>query len=231
MLPLYGMGVSRYPESCRMTLNKYISQSSEIFCFGRKLGHLALGLSLAVAMMATSGAGQSNTPNGQTSKGENNYGSSLAREIHRQIQALPFYSVFDSIIFSLDGRRVTLSGQVLRPTLKRHAEATIKSLEDVDTVIDEIEVLPNSPTDDELRRAIYRAIFEDPALAPYAVQTVPSIHIIVKSGNVALEGTVKSAADKNLTAIRAGGVANVGGVKNDLTIQPSHGAADSPHVR
>jgi hyperosmotically inducible periplasmic protein len=195
------------------------------------MDHLALALPLAVAMMATSGAGQSHTPNGQTSKGENNSGSSLAREIHHQIQALPFYSVFDSITFSLDGKRVTLLGQVLRPTLKRHAEAAIKSLEGVESVIDEIEVLPNSPGDDELRRAIYRAIFEDPALAPYAVETVPSIHIIVKSGNVALEGTVKSAADKNLTAIRAAGVANVGGVKNDLTIQSLHDAADSPHVR
>ena len=214
-----------------MTLNKCISHSREMYWLGRKLGCLALGLPLAVIIMAASGAGQSNTANRQTAKGENNYGSNLAREIHHQIQVLPFYSVFDSITFSLDGKRVTLSGQVLRPTLKRHAEATIKSLEGVDTVIDQIEVLPDSPIDDQLRRAIYRAIFEDPALAAYAVPAVPSIHIIVKNGNVALEGTVNSAADKNLAAIRAGGVANVGDVKNDLTIQLSHGAADSPPVR
>jgi len=214
-----------------MTLNKCIGHGRQIHWLGRKRGRLALALPLAVAIMAPSGAGQSNTATPQTVKGENNYGSNLAREIHHQIQALPFYSVFDSITFSLDGKRVTLSGQVLRPTLKRHAEATIKSLEGVDTVIDQIEILPDSPTDDELRRAIYRAIFEDPTLAPYAVQAVPSIHIIVKSGNVALEGTVNSAADKNLAAIRAGGVANVAGVKNDLIIQPRHGAPDSPPVR
>ena len=143
---------------------------------------------------------------------------SLAREIRHQIAALPFYSVFDSIAFTLDGKKVTLTGQVLRPMLKRHAEEAIKTLEGVDVVVDQIEVLPNSATDDELRRGIYRAVFEDPELAPYAAQASPPIHIVVKNGSVTLEGTVKSMADKNLAGMRASGVANVVGVKNNLAV-------------
>jgi hyperosmotically inducible protein len=155
---------------------------------------------------------------GQSGKNDTKSAPSLGREIRHQIAALPFYSVFDSIAFTLDGKKVTLTGQVLRPMLKRHAEEAIKSLEGVDVVVDQIEVLPNSATDDELRRGIYRAIFEDPELAPYAAQASPPIHIVVKNGSVTLEGTVKSMTDKNLAGMRASGVANVSGVKNNLNV-------------
>src|SRR5271169_3183854 len=79
---------------------------------------------------------------------------SLPREIRHQILMLPFYSVFDSIDFTLKGNIVTLTGQVLRPTLKEDAEAIIKSIEGVDTVINQIEVLPVSSADNDLRRAV-----------------------------------------------------------------------------
>lgn len=182
-------------------------------------GLAVVSLALALSMVSRPVEAQSNAPGAQAAKFENIYASRLARQIHQQLLMLPFYSVFDTITFSLDGKKVTLTGQVLRPTLRAHAEAAIKSIEGVDVVIDQIEVLPTSTTDNELRRAIYRSIFEDPALAAYAVQAVPPIHIIVKNGNVTLEGAVKSVADKNLAAVRAGSVANVAGMKNNLSVQ------------
>jgi len=63
--------------------------------------------------------------------------------------------------------------------------------------------------DDQLRRALYRAIYGEPGLSRYSIQAVPSIHIIVKNGNVTLEGAVDSEADKNLAGIRANQVPNV----------------------
>ena len=150
----------------------------------------------------------------------------LAREIRHQLGQLPFYSAFDFITFTLDGKHVTLTGQVVRPSLRKHAEEVIKSLEGVETVNDQIEVLPKSERDDELRRAIYRAIYEDPVLEGYAVQAVPSIHIIVKDGSVTLEGTVISAADKSLAAKRAGTVENIVGVKNNLKLPAGRSAAE-----
>jgi osmotically-inducible protein OsmY len=63
-------------------------------------------------------------------------------------------------------------------------------------------------------------------LAAYAVQAVPPIHIIVKNGDVTLEGRVKSVADKSLAAQRAGSVANVVAVKNNLQVQPNQNAAE-----
>lgn len=152
--------------------------------------------------------------------------SGLSREIHHQILVLPFYSVFDFIAFTLDGNKVTLSGQVARRNLKAHAEAAVKSIEGVGVVVNNIEVLPVSPADDDLRRAVYRALYEDPTLARYATQNVPPIHIIVKNANVALEGSVESLSDKNLAALRAGGVANVLSVKNNLVVHPKGIAAE-----
>jgi hyperosmotically inducible protein len=113
---------------------------------------------------------------------------------------------------------VTLYGQVTRPTLKSDAEAAVKSIEGVSSVVNNIEVLPVSPMDDQLRRAVYRAIYGEPALSRYSIQAVPSIHIIVKNGNVTLEGVVDNETDKNLAGLRANGVPNVFSVKNNLAV-------------
>jgi hyperosmotically inducible protein len=141
----------------------------------------------------------------------------FSHALRHQLLMLPYYSVFDSIDFSISGNTVTLTGQVLRPTLKADAEAAVKSLEGVGNVVNKIEVLPRSATDDELRRDVYRAIFEDPELAKYAVQPVPSIHIIVKNRAVTLAGKVDKETDIALASKEAAKVQNVAGVQNLLT--------------
>lgn len=143
----------------------------------------------------------------------------LARALRHQLLVLPYYSVFDTIDFSLSGDTVTLTGQVLRPTLKTHAEAAVKSLEGVGSVVNNIEVLPRSATDDELRREVYRVIFEDPELARYAIQAVPPIHIIVKNGAVTLVGKVDKDSDIALATKEAKKVLGVASVQNLLTVR------------
>jgi len=143
----------------------------------------------------------------------------LVREVRHQLAVVPYLSVFDHIAFTLDGSNVTLTGQVVRPKLKSDAEAAVKSIEGVGSVVNQIEVLPASATDDDLRNAVYRAIYEDPELSRYAVEELPSIHIIIKNGKVTLEGQVESEADKNRATARAGFVTNVTSVKNDLVVQ------------
>jgi len=103
---------------------------------------------------------------------------------------LPYYNVFDNLAYRVDGGTVTLLGQVTRPTLKDDAERVVKRIEGVERVRNEIEVLPLSPNDDTIRIAEFRAIYGDPALNRYGHQAVPPIHIIVKNGNVTLEGVV-----------------------------------------
>jgi len=60
-------------------------------------------------------------------------------------------------------------------------------------------------------------------LSRYGMSALPSIHIIVKNGNVTLEGVVDSESDKNLANLRASAVPNVFSVTNNLTV----GSSDS----
>src|SRR5437588_13074397 len=151
-------------------------------------------------------------------RSDEKYRERLAKQVRHQLAMLPWYSVFDNLAFRIDRDKVTLLGQVTRPVLKSDAEAAVKSIEGVASVKNEIEVLPLSAMDDQLRRAVYRAIYSGPGLQRYGLGAIPSIHIIVKNGNVTLEGIVDSEMDRNLANLRANQVPNVFSVKNDLVV-------------
>ena len=181
------------------------------------------GSLLATALLlGTTFSGMSIISLAQDKKQQNEPKSrNLIQEVRHQLVLLPYYSVFDNLAFRVEGDTVILEGQVVRPTLKSDAENVVKKIEGVSRVVNNIEVLPPSPMDDQIRRAVYRAIFGDPALSRYAESAVPSIHIIVKNGNVTLVGVVDSETDKNLANLRASGVPNVFSVKNELVVAPS----------
>ena len=143
----------------------------------------------------------------------------VEREVRHELVTQPFYGVFDNLAFQVDGGTVTLLGQVSRPTLKTDAERVVKSIEGVERVINRIEVLPLSPYDDRIRLATYRAIYGNTALNRYALLAVPPIHIIVKNGNVTLEGVVANEGDKNIADIQARSVPGVFSVTNNLRVE------------
>jgi hyperosmotically inducible protein len=144
---------------------------------------------------------------------------SLKREVRHELVMLPYYGVFDNLAFRVNGSEVELMGQVSRPTLKSDAEQAVKRIEGVDRVINNIEVLPPSPDDDRIRLAAYRAIYGHTTLNRYALQAVPPIHIIVKNGNLTLEGVVANEADKNIAGIQANSVPGVFKVTNNLRVE------------
>lgn len=143
----------------------------------------------------------------------------LLREIRHELVMLPYYGVFDNLSYKVDGYNVTLLGQVTRPTLKTDAERVVKSIEGIEKIDNQIEVLPVSPNDDRLRLRLYRAIYGKAPLDRYALQAIPSIHIIVKNGNVTLEGVAANEGDKNIANIRANGVSGVFQVVNNLAVE------------
>jgi hyperosmotically inducible protein len=175
-------------------------------------GFVLLPLSLSIAVITA--ASTPRAANQETKANQN-----LVREVRHQLLLLPYYTVFDNLAFKVDGDHVTLEGQVTNPTLKHDAEAAVKSIEGVSGVTNNIEVLPPAPMDDQLRRALYRAIYGDPTLSKYGWSSMPSIHIIVKNGRVTLEGVVDNETDKNLAGLRANSVPNVFEVKNDLVVK------------
>ena len=142
----------------------------------------------------------------------------IVKEVRHEIIMLPYFGVFDDIKFSVKGYDVTLMGQVTNPTLKQDAGNAVKHIEGVEKVDNQIEVLPVSSMDDGLRLQLYRAIYGFPALEKYAMPVIKPIRIIVKNGNVTLEGVVDNQADKDMANLRANGVSGVFSVTNNLVV-------------
>ncbi len=146
----------------------------------------------------------------------------IVKEVRHELVMLPYYGVFDNLAYKVDpDGTVTLIGQVARPTLKSDAENVVKRIEGVTRVVNNIEVLPNSPMDDRIRLATYRAIYGDPVLSMYQVRAVPPIHIIVKNGHITLEGSVAREMDKTVAGIRANSVPGAFSVDNNLVVEES----------
>ena len=142
----------------------------------------------------------------------------IVREVRHELLMLPYFGVFDYIAYKVDGGTVTLLGQVVRPTLKSDSENAVKHIEGVEKVDNQIEVLPPSSMDDQLRIALFRAIYQYPSLQKYELGVQKPIRIIVKNGRVTLEGIVDSDADKNLAGLRANGVPGIFSVTNNLQV-------------
>ncbi|HEX8813499.1 MAG TPA: BON domain-containing protein [Terracidiphilus sp.] len=167
----------------------------------------------------------------------------LANQVRRAIVRDTLYGVFDSIHFEIQGTdTVILRGFASRPTLRSSLERTVRRINGVKTVQNEIEVLPTSINDDRLRAAVYRSIYGFGALQRYTSNRggpnrgMPSvarmaggitndppigfhaIHIIVRNGHVILTGVVDSEADMALAGIRANIVSGVFSVDNQLQV-------------
>jgi hyperosmotically inducible protein len=145
----------------------------------------------------------------------------LTKEIRKELVTLPYFGVFDWLEGNVqaDGA-VYLRGQVTRPTLKKDAQRRVERVEGVDRVINQIEVLPLSPNDDRLRRAVYIALFNSNSpLFRYGQQPVPSIHIIINRGRLTLKGVVASKGDSDIANIKANGVSGLFEVRNELRVE------------
>lgn len=167
----------------------------------------------------------------------------MARTIQREILTLPEYGVFDSIRFSFKGDTVTLRGFASRPILKSSAERVTQRVEGVSKVDNQIEVLPPSPNDDQIRLRAYVAIYGHPSLSrfnpnrgsPLFMSRISAltgitndppfgnhpVHIIVKSGNITLEGVLPTASDRAIAEIQANSVPGGFSVINNIEVEES----------
>jgi hyperosmotically inducible periplasmic protein len=171
----------------------------------------ALALSVCLAALGQAATAQS----AQTSTRAT---ERIQKEVRHELVMLPFLDVFDNLAYRVDGSTVTLTGQVTNPTLKTDAGRVVKSIEGVERVDNQIEVLPPSPMDDRLRRQLFHAIYDYPPLEKYALGTIKPIRIVVKNGNVTLEGVVDNQTDKNLAEVRAKAVPGIFSVTNNLQV-------------
>jgi hyperosmotically inducible protein len=180
---------------------------------------LALAFAMACLVWQIPAFGQGASPTGALSQRAL---ERITKEVRHELVLLPYYGVFDNLAYKVspDGT-VTLLGQVAQPVLKSDAQNVVKKIEGVEHVDNQIEVLPTSMNDDGIRRAVYRAIYGNEVLSQYAMRAVPPIHIIVKNGNVTLEGVVARQMDKQIAEMQTKGVPNVFSVTDNLQVEES----------
>jgi hyperosmotically inducible periplasmic protein len=170
----------------------------------------------------------------------------IAKEVQKRLASLPNLGVFDWITFGFHGKTVVLKGYASRPTLKSSAANVLKNIEGVESVDNQIEVLPLSNNDDRIRAAVYNRIYTQASLRKYnanqgsvaqalgpggrsvammagGITNDPprgfhSIHIIVKNGNVTLYGVVNNQSDAAIAYMQANSTPGVFSVDNDLDI-------------
>ena len=189
-----------------MVMKLHLSRT-EVAKMTNRASSAAVAVLLLASSLAPAAFGQKKSPEGR-----------IQKEVRHELLSLGRYGVFDNIEYTVNGTEVTLLGQVTEPVLKDDAGKAVKEIEGVTNVNNKIEVLPVSPMDWNVRRAVFRAIYADPGLSRYSFQAVPSIHIIVKNGNVTLVGAVGTEMDKEVAGVRANSVPGIFAVKNELRV-------------
>jgi hyperosmotically inducible protein len=177
----------------------------------------------------------------------------IVKEVQRKLAGLSDFSVFDWITFGIQGKTVILKGFASRPVLKDDAARSLKGIAGIDSVVNQIEVLPYSPNDDRVRAAVYNRIYTQPTLRKYnanqgslaqalgpggrsvalmagGITNDPpvgyhAIHIIVKGGHVTLYGVVLNQSDAAIAGMQANSSPGAFSVDNDLIIQNAPAAA------
>ncbi len=131
------------------------------------------------------------------------------------------YGIFDNVNLEAQGDKLIVSGQVTQPFKKADMGNMLTRVKGVATVVNNLEVLPTSNFDDRLRLTVARAIYGDPFFLHYADQPLPPIHIIVKNGNVTLEGMVATTMDRTKAAMSARGAGLSFSVVDNLRVERS----------
>lgn len=130
-------------------------------------------------------------------------------------------TAFNSITIDVHDGVVTLGGTVYGPPDKDSALSLVANTPGVRDVVDNLQVAPLSPMDDELRLRLARVIYGTPELQKYALDPAKPIRITVVNGNVTLSGVVDSKMDHDIAGIKANGVPGVFKVDNELQVESS----------
>ncbi len=157
---------------------------------------------------------------GKNVGGGNSAEGKIAKEVRHELLMLPYYTLFDDLGYTVQGRTVTLTGALTSQDAitKNDAESAVKRIEGVEKVINNIEVLPPSGADDAVRRRTYEKLMRTGGLSRYFWEAAPSIHIIVRNQRVTLAGFVITEMDKNMAGIAAKTVPGVFQVTNNLSV-------------
>jgi hyperosmotically inducible protein len=125
----------------------------------------------------------------------------VAERVASAVRRYPYYGVFDWVTGNVNDGVVTLQGSIHFPGNKDDYSKIVAKVPGVTRVVNNLNVLPNSPFDDQLRIAAARAIYRDPSFLNLAIQPNPPVHIIVQNGKIDLEGMVTNKMERQLAEV------------------------------
>jgi osmotically-inducible protein OsmY len=148
----------------------------------------------------------------------------VALDILGAVTTYDQYSIFDDVTANVRDGVVTLTGKVTMPYKRNEIEKRVKRVKGALEVRNQIDVLPPSKFDEDLRTNIANAIYGNPNFWPYSTLQKPPIHIIVEGNRVTLAGVVHSDIDRKLAqslAMQAGAGAMTNSLKTDAEARES----------
>ena len=204
---------------------------------------------LALSIAAPAAIAQNAAPSSASSPASSQEDTlRIVQQVQKKLAGLSTQSVFDWLTFDIKGGTLTLNGYASRPVLKDDAGRAVKNIQGIDTVNNQIKVLPYSPMDDRIRAEVYNRIYTQPSLRKYnanqgslgraigpgagvalaaggITNTPPlgfhAIHIIVNNGHVILYGVVLNKSDSQIAGIQANQASGAFSVENNLIVQNS----------
>ena len=153
----------------------------------------------------------------------------LADDVSRAVTRYTQLTIFDDVNALIDQGIVTLTGKVTMPYKKEDVGRRVARIDGVRGLRNDIDVLPASGFDNDLRYRIARAIYSSPSFWNYAAMPNPPIHIIVEHGRVTLTGVVNSNVERMLARSLATGFGELS-VTNDLRTDAEAASRESTTV-
>lgn len=128
----------------------------------------------------------------------------LVRDIERAITRYAFFTVFDDVSVDIDAEGVVvISGNVTALNKRTAIGDRVAAVDGVFWVRNDLDVLPVSRRDTELRYQIARAIYGSSTFWHYAARQNPPIHVLVRDGQVTLTGTVDNDTERAMAGVLA----------------------------
>ena len=140
----------------------------------------------------------------ETALSSNNMDPRLLRNVERAITLYAFFTVFDDVRVDIDDEGiVVLSGDVTALAKRTAIAKRVAAVDGVVGVRNDLDVLPVSHRDTQLRYQVARAIYGSSTFWRYASRRNPPIHVVVKGGHVTLTGSVDNETERGMVSVIA----------------------------
>ena len=146
-------------------------------------------------------------------------------KVRHELAMMPYITTYDFISFTMVGNNVILTGWTVRQTNRSEAYNRVKTVEGVDNIVNNIEILPLGSMDMQIRAGARGRLQK--MLSRYFWGSGSDIKIVVKNGNIILLGSVAKKEDSDIANIQCSSVPLAFHVFNMLRVQEPAGKEKS----